>query len=207
MSLVDHFSEALKPHYSEALTYCRSLCARFSAEEAEDVLQQALLKAYEKFNTLRDPTRFKPWLFQIITNEFHSVVRRHFWKRFLPLEFPATDDENLPKMPPVYDRAESDETKLMLRQALSSLSDKERAAILLFEIAGFSIEEIQHIQQEKSASTIKSRLSRARRKMRRRMTAQESQRLHTTTFKPLIGDIEHETLQLVAKVNIDGRLD
>ena len=50
--------------------------------------------------------------------------------------------------------------------ALDSLSEKERTAILLFEIGGLSLEEIRNVQKEKSISAVKSRLSRTRVKLR-----------------------------------------
>ena len=50
--------------------------------------------------------------------------------------------------------------------ALDTLSEKERTAILLFEIGGLSLEEIMKLQKEKSISAVKSRLSRTRLKLR-----------------------------------------
>jgi len=43
----NQFMELLKPHYSDALNYCRAISSRYSAVEAEDVLQQSLLQALE----------------------------------------------------------------------------------------------------------------------------------------------------------------
>jgi DNA-directed RNA polymerase specialized sigma24 family protein len=57
----------------------------------------------------------------------------------------------------------------LLLEALYSLTEKERAAILLFELGGFSLIEIQQIQGEKSLSAIKSRLSRTREKLRHKI--------------------------------------
>ena len=59
-------------------------------------------------------------------------------------------------------------------EALQTLSERERAAILLFEIAGLSLEEVRHIQGEMSLSTIKSRLSRSRAKLRSYILAIEN---------------------------------
>jgi len=82
------------------------------------------------------------------------------------------------------------------------LKYKERTAILLFEIAEFSIEEIKDIQKEKSLSAIKSRLSRTRTKLRNIITELENGDDKKINFssKHFIGDIEDETLKLVPEI-------
>ena len=161
----DRFANDLAPHYNEALSYCRALCASWSPSQAEDVLHSALLKALEHYGELRDREKFKPWLFQIITRTFYSAVRRAFWRRFIPI----SDAPEVKRMQDVYHRPERQDNQWLLFEALSHLSKKQRAAVLLFHVAGFSIEEIAAIQNECSLSTVKSRLSRARRKLRTRL--------------------------------------
>src|SRR6266508_2851835 len=124
------FLQLLKPEYNDALKYCRALCSNWSPDDAEDVLQQSLLKALENFESLNDEQKFRSWFFKIITRVFYTSVRRHFWKKFLPIESFAYS-ENIPE---VYDRDENNEKKQLLYDALSKLSAKERSAILLFEI-------------------------------------------------------------------------
>jgi len=168
------FLELLKPGYNDALKYCRALCASWSPDEAEDVLQQALLKALESFDSLKDLTKFRSWFFKIITREFYTSIRRHFWKKFVPLDDIKTD------IPEIYPRNEFNETRIILDTALSKLSAKERSAILLFEVGEFTIEEIRIIQNENSLSAVKSRLSRARQKLKRYITELESKNIAGT---------------------------
>ncbi|MCI0715866.1 MAG: RNA polymerase sigma factor [Chlorobi bacterium] len=197
------FTELLKPHYNDAMRYSRALCAGWSPDEAEDVLQQSFLIALENFENLNDISKFRSWFFKIITTTFYSAVRKHFWKKFLPMD----SGVNIPKMPQVFNCAEQTESRIILNQALSKLSAKERSAILLFEIAGFSIEEITRIQKEKSTSAVKSRLSRARAKLRKYITEQEnflprneSQNGSNGEFK---GDLENETIKLISEIRTD----
>jgi RNA polymerase sigma factor (sigma-70 family) len=133
-------------------------------------LQQSLLLAFENFEKLNDISKFRSWFFKIITTTFYSSVRKHFWKKFLPLD----NLTNVPAIPELFDRAEQSDNRMILNKALSRLSVKERSAILLFEIAEFSIEEITAMQKEKSISAVKSRLSRARRKLKKYITEQEN---------------------------------
>lgn len=82
--------------------------------------------------------------------------------------------------------------------ALSQIDIKERAAILLFEIGGFSIKEITVIQNEKSESAIKSRLSRTRVKLKEIMEKLESENPPPSNIKSLkTSDLYHETSELI----------
>lgn len=166
----EKFLELLKPEYNDALKYCKALCSRSSPREAEDVLQQSLLKSLENFDKLNDQSKFRSWFFKIITREFYNNVRKSFWKRFLPIE----NYDLAESFPEVYDDSESEERKVILNKALSSISDKERSSLLLFEIGGFSISEIKELQNERSISAVKSRLSRARKKLKQFLIKYES---------------------------------
>ncbi|GAB5536929.1 MAG: hypothetical protein Rubg2KO_31780 [Rubricoccaceae bacterium] len=157
----DAFLAALRPHYDDALRYSRALCARWSPQEAEDVFQSALLRALEKHATLRQPDRFRPWFFQILTRTFYSAVRRHTIRRVLPLPT-DTEAESLG----LYAETPEPGALTDTLAVLGRLKSKERAALLLYELAGFSINEVAEIQGDRSASAVKSRLSRARTRAR-----------------------------------------
>jgi RNA polymerase sigma-70 factor (ECF subfamily) len=195
------FEETLKPHYNDALRYCTAICSGWSADEAEDVLQQALLTAWQHFDELRDTASFKSWLFTIITRTFLRSTRRHFWRRFVPLA-----DAGAAGAPEVLAPIRSSDDVLDLLDCLSRLSGKERATVLLHEVAGFTVEEIAAMVGDKSASAVKSRLSRSRKKLRRavtritvRRTRAEARAGETTDG----GDIEDETIRLVRQIRQD----
>jgi DNA-directed RNA polymerase specialized sigma24 family protein len=104
-------------------------------------------------------------------------------------------------MPEVYEEAENSERKQLLYKALSKISSKEKAAVLLFEIGGFSIEEIKEMQNEKSISAIKSRLSRARGKLKTIIENEEKNILHSNKKSSLIiGDLNNETAQIIREI-------
>lgn len=200
------FTGLLKPHYNDALKYCRALCSSWSPDDAEDVLQQSLLLALENFDKLSDRSKFRSWFFKIITTTFYSSIRKHFWKKFLPLD----SMDALPPIPEVYDRSEQTESRMMLNKALSKLSAKERAAILLFEIADFSIEEITSIQKENSISAVKSRLSRARAKLKKHILKEENHSSRVRSIERIdpdgetySGDLEHETIKLIPEIRVE----
>lgn len=167
---MDKFIELVKPHYNDALRYCRALCSGKHSEDTKDVLQQAFLKAIENFGSLKDELKFKSWFFKIITNCFYDVTRKNFWKNLTSLD----NYEAKENIPDLYNEIEISETRNLISIALAKLSDKERIAILLFEVEGFSIEEISELQSERSLSAVKSRLSRTRTKLKEIITRLET---------------------------------
>jgi len=205
------FTDILKPHYNDAVNYCRALCSGSSISEAEDVMQQSLLKAFENFDSLNDKASFKSWFFKIITRTFYNSVRKPFWSRFVSLNseegevaFQVFEDEYF-------------EDNQLLVAALSRINKKERIAILLFEIGGFSIEEITLIQNEKSESTIKSRLSRTRNKLKEVMVKLEKEsvkslkpnKLNSGKAQNIVSqqsnnDLYHETSRIIKEIKSIG---
>ncbi|HLT24098.1 MAG TPA: RNA polymerase sigma factor [Ignavibacteria bacterium] len=192
----EKFLELLKPHYSNALNYCIGLCYKRSADEGKDLFQDALLKALENINSLKDDAKFRSWFFTIITREFYNSSRKYFWKRFT-----STDDPKIFEIP-LKNKTEN-EDKLTLLNALTTLRKKERMELLLFELGGFSIDEISKIAGE-SLSAVKSRLSRARAKLRERITEMEENKTsREKNNSNQIGDLENETFEIIAGLRTD----
>ncbi len=194
----ENFTELLKPVYNELLRYCKSMHKYGCYDDAEDLFQNTLIKGFQNIEALEDDIKFKSWIFTIATREYVSMYRSNFWKRFLPL-----NEEHKDKFVyDVYDRTDSDHDKAVLLNALSKLSYKERSAILLFEIGNFSIREIMDIQEERSESAVKSRLSRVRDKLKRIIL--ESGDTNRIIINPDKGDLEDETLKILSGIKRKG---
>jgi RNA polymerase sigma-70 factor (ECF subfamily) len=159
----EEFIASLKPHYNSAAQYCRALFQ--GSKDAEDGLQDAIVTAMENFGTLKNEEKFRSWFFTIITRTFYAARSRETKKAKL---FAVLTEKNT-DFPAVYHHDVLSAKETLLLEALHSLTEKERAAILLFELGGFSLTEIQQIQGEKSLSAIKSRLSRTREKLRHKI--------------------------------------
>lgn len=194
----EKFIELLKPVYGGLLRYCRAMCKNGRGDEAEDILQNTLLKGITKLGSLSDESKFKSWIFTIATREYISNVRNHFWKRFVPSD--TAEEEKW--LYDIYDRDEKDYEKSLLFTALSGLSPKERSAILLFEIAGFSIEEITEMQNERSVSAVKSRLSRCREKLRKRISELEKSGGEMPAGRE--DNLETETVRIISELKRKG---
>jgi RNA polymerase sigma-70 factor (ECF subfamily) len=129
------------------------------AHEAEDVAQEAFLAAYRRLGSY-DPGRgaFSTWLLTIARNKCLNALQR---RRPLPLgRVPELPGE----LPPDRELAEAEWFRL-LDQALDALPFEQKTAFVLAEIQGLSLEEIVRIEGV-PLGTVKSRLSRAREKLR-----------------------------------------
>jgi len=157
---IEEFIALLQPHYNSAAQYCRALFQGIA--DAEDGLQDAIVAAMENVGALKEEEKFRSWFFTIITRTFYAAKSREAKKGKL---FAMLTEKNT-AFPSVYHNDVLSAKETVLQEALHSLTEKERAAILLFELGGFSLAEIQQIQGEKSLSAIKSRLSRTREKLR-----------------------------------------
>lgn len=145
----------LGPLHDRAQATARRL-SRNNAD-GDDLFQESVLRAYDKIGDLRDDSRFRSWFFAILLSVHRQRHRRDFWRRLLPLDA-ATEPSTTPDV-------ESEGAERMSR-ALAALGPKDREVLVLFELEGFSLEEIAELQRA-SLSAVKSRLSRARARLRR----------------------------------------
>ncbi len=125
-----------------------------NADKADDLVQETLVKAWDKHASFQMGTNLKAWLFTILRNEFYSQMRKR-GREVQDSEGVMT--ERLAVHP-------SQEGKLDLadfREALETLPEDQREAIILIGASGFSYEEAAAIC-ECAVGTIKSRVSRAR---------------------------------------------
>ena len=141
---------ALIPHLR---AFARTLCGDPTA--ADDLAQDAMLKAWDARASFEMGTNMKAWTFMILRNQFYSEKRRSWRQSQLDQEaaertLVAVDD---PEAPVALDE---------LRQGLAMLPIEQREALVLVGAGGFAYEEAAAIC-ECAVGTVKSRVSRARR--------------------------------------------
>jgi len=141
---------SLIPHLR---AFARSLCG--DAALADDLAQDAMLKAWKARASFEPGSNMKAWTFTILRNLFYSEKRRS-WRR-QPLD-PEVAEATL-----VASDKPSDNLELLsLRNALLMLPDDQREALVLVGAGGMAYEEVAEICGC-AVGTIKSRVSRARR--------------------------------------------
>ena len=150
IKLVNDEQEALRG-------FLLALCCG-NKDDADDIAQEALVKAYLASVGYQDKGRFRSWLFKIAQNTFlnHKVAQRTFESIDEARAFLDTSD-----MDAKYARQE-------LYLALATLPPTERAAIVLFYLDGHSIRDISKIT-DTSEEAVKKQLSRGRDKLKTRL--------------------------------------
>ncbi|MGD1846805.1 MAG: RNA polymerase sigma factor [Salibacteraceae bacterium] len=150
----EHFRQLYDSVHVTFERFCR---ARVYGEmDYRDLMNETLLVAWEKLDTLRSEKAFLGFLFGIAVR---LLARNHRKKREL-----KTEDQPLLKERPSGESADRDAEIHLLYKALARLPEIQREALILFEINGFSIKEIAGMQ-EASQAAVKKRLERGRKQL------------------------------------------
>ncbi|MBN9533815.1 MAG: sigma-70 family RNA polymerase sigma factor [Alphaproteobacteria bacterium] len=133
--------------------FARSLCG--NPEMADDLAQEALVRAWQSRDSFVPGTNLKAWLFTILRNQFYSD-RRRAWRQA------PWDQESAERIPGSAQDQNWAADLSDTARALRSLSDEQREALILVGAGGFSYEEAAAICHC-AVGTVKSRVARARR--------------------------------------------
>ncbi len=146
------FKTELVTHLSAVRALARSLCGGTAL--ADDLTQEALIKAWASRDSFTPGTNMRAWLCTILRNVFYSHIRRH------AREIQDVEGVHAGKL--VAQPEQQGHVELQdLAQAMQRLPDDQREALMLVAAAGFSYEEAAEICGC-AVGTIKSRVSRAR---------------------------------------------
>ena len=146
-----------------------------NAEDAEDVLQETFLKAFEHLGNFQGNSKFYTWLVRIAVNEALMKLRKRKSDRTVPLDEPVdTGDETVVREIAVWDQ--DPETKYsqeelggILKEAVESLRPAFRTVFVLRDIEELSTEDTAQALGI-SVPAVKSRLLRARLQLREKLT-------------------------------------
>ncbi|MEA3338143.1 MAG: sigma-70 family RNA polymerase sigma factor [Chloroflexota bacterium] len=135
---------------------------------AEDATQEAFLKAFRYLGQYRGGS-FKAWLLRIVTNSCYDQLRQFQRRPTNSLDDAAVDPEHASRLidhgeQPV-DHAMRLELGRLIQQGIDQLPTEQRIVVLLSDVEGLSYDEIAQVT-DTSLGTVKSRLSRARSKLR-----------------------------------------
>jgi RNA polymerase sigma-70 factor (ECF subfamily) len=171
----ERFADQAMEHMSAL--YTAALRMTRNPADAEDLLQETYLKAFRAFDTFREGTNLKAWLYRILTNtyinsyrakkrrpeqtEIEEVEDLYLYRRLGGLEAVAAgrsaEDEVLAHF-----------TDTEVKEAVESLPEQFRLAVLLADVEGFSYKEIAEIM-DVPIGTVMSRLHRGRRALQKRL--------------------------------------
>lgn len=163
-------------HY-QSLVY--NVAYRVMGDEvlAEDATQEAFLKAYQRVHQYRGGS-FKAWLLRIVTNTCYDALRARRRRPTVSLE-KDDEEEDADYNSWLVDRSEHPDSFVMrqelaevIQEAIGRLPPDQRTALILADIEGLDYQEIADAMGI-ALGTVKSRLSRARAKMRDMLMAHQ----------------------------------
>ena len=142
-------------------------------QEAEDIAQEAFVRAYVNIHTFDQNRKFSTWIFRIATNLCIDRIRKKKPDYYLDANVPGTDGLTMYSQIPADGELPEDEVERMDTQAriqyeISRLSDRYRSVIVLRYIEELPLQEISDIL-ELPLGTVKTRVHRGRAALRKQM--------------------------------------
>jgi len=188
--------------YASALRYTKN------ERDAEDLVQETFLKAYNNWDRYQQGTNCRAWLFTILTNTFINKYRRKKKEREIlnaddlrPIEQFFFNRENTsfydsPSQDVVHGSFSQD-----IKDALESLSEEFRTVVVLADLNDFSYKEVAHIL-DCSVGTVMSRLFRGRKMMRRALVDTAYDRGIIRDREPFLHEDSNRTRRSVRKAKL-----
>ena len=148
------FIEYYENYKNESSSYCRALMR--DEDNAKDLMSETILAAFEKLHTLREPEKFKFYIFGIASRLFRKKLRRQRILQFTGLEQAKETGST--------EQTDEKAALNMLYKCISKLKPTEAEALVMHEISGFTFAEVAEILNT-NVSTIKSQVYRSREKL------------------------------------------
>jgi RNA polymerase sigma-70 factor, ECF subfamily len=173
---------------NSATIYRLALRMLNSEQDAEDILQETFIKAFQNIQGFDGRAKISTWLYRIAANEALMFLRRRR-PDTISVEEPFDGDEEELQEPLQIvdwsdlpeDRLLSTETQAYINQAIKNLPDNLRVTFLLREIEGLSTQETAQVL-EISEAAVKTRLSRARLQLREMLTVYFGEQLRGKVY-------------------------
>lgn len=160
----DAFTEIVRRHRDRL--WAVALKTTGDPEDAADALQDALISAYRRASQFRGDSQVTTWLHRIVVNACLDRMRRRGSRPTVPL--PVEEETGIP-VPDPEDRIARRELQLDIAAALAELPEDQREAVALVDIEGWSVEQAA-LMLGCPAGTVKSRCSRGRAKLAKRLS-------------------------------------
>jgi RNA polymerase sigma-70 factor (ECF subfamily) len=164
------FDQLVRPHFDRLYRLAYRLTG--SKAEAEDLFQELLIKAFGKLDELADLDEPGSWLSRVMYNLFVDQHRRFARQRMHLVDEAHLAGDGLAGLPGKDNPVANNERLQQLNQldsALQQLSEEQRIVVLLHDTEGYKLTEIQELTGD-PVGTIKSRLHRARARLREILT-------------------------------------
>ncbi len=181
---LDAFNQLILEYQNLAYSVAYRLLS--NTEAAADAVQDSFIKAYRALESFRGGS-FKSWLMRIVTNTCYDELRAQKRRRTDSLDDFPVEEEFVTQL---IDSRESpdqfverQELSGLIEAAIQSLPEEQRTVLILCDVHGYAYEEIAEMT-DVAMGTVKSRISRARGRVRDYLTARSE--LLPAAFRPKI---------------------
>lgn len=164
--------EAYTYLYEKTYTKCFYLARKFlnSEHTAQDIIQDAYVKAFKSLDTLEDPEKFQSWIGTIVSNLAKNELKRRKVTLFSETENEDGQDisdtfvdDRVSVQPEVV--MDQNETTRLMKEIIDTLTDEQRICVTMFYMEQMSVKEMASVL-EVSENTVKSRLNYGRQKIK-----------------------------------------
>ena len=158
--------------YEKTYTKCFYLARKFLSSEhtAQDIVQDAYVKAFKSLDTLEDPEKFPSWIGTIVSNLSKNELKRRKVTLFSETENEDGQDisdtfvdDRVSVQPEVV--MDQNETTRLMKEIIDTLTDEQRICVTMFYMEQMSVKEMASVL-EVSENTVKSRLNYGRQKIK-----------------------------------------
>lgn len=160
---MEAFAELIQPYQDRLFNVLYRLLG--SREDAAEVLQETLIRAFSHLKSYQGESAFYTWLYRIGLNMAFSVKRRDHRRRNLGESAGAKEVEDRSYGTAPGNALENRERRRIVEEALSKIQDRHRAILILKDVDDLRYEEISEVLGI-PIGTVRSRLHRARAEMR-----------------------------------------
>jgi RNA polymerase sigma-70 factor (ECF subfamily) len=137
-------------------------------DEAQDATQEVFLRAFKYLHRLDVRRPVEPWLMRITVNVCRDFQRKSQRRHYTFSEVPPTEKEASDGRPDPYSGFAWEQERQRLWKALNELPEKERMAVILRDVEGFSTTEVAEILGS-SEGTVRSQICRGRMRLKEAM--------------------------------------
>ena len=170
----DAFRRIVSHYGNRMLAFFR----RYGADgaTAEDLVQEAFLRIYRAKDRYEPTAKFSTWMHRIVHRIAMNEGTRNRWRRALPIHGNEEEEDGNTTFPPLetdedtpFEQLDASEVREKVREAVHSLPENQRTALLLNRFEGLSYEDVAAVLGMKIPA-VKSLLFRARENVRKRLT-------------------------------------
>jgi len=196
------FRGLIEPHRLKLQAHCRRTLG--SVHDADDALQETLLRAWRGLRGFDGRSALRPWLYRIATNVCRDALKRRA-SAMVPVAMTPGDDEERGELDtglsPAARYEQRESVELAVAAAVQHLAPGQRAALVLSDVLGFSAREAADVL-ETTPTSVYSATQRARKVVDERLPARGDQPIPGTSGDPCLKAVVDRYMRAIDQAGV-----